>query len=446
MTSKELCEKRGPVAKQIKDLADLALKEGRDFTAEEKATWDKLNGDCNLIERQIEIAKRAELVMTSIPEPRGEKPGQGAVEHKPDDRKQAPESERRDVALQAWCRYQSGMDLTDEQAEACRSIGVNPRAREFVIPLNANFRQVKSEIGREVRAIGDSPQTVTTTAGGYLIPIGFSGELEKARLQFGGMLQAARILRTASGNQIEWPTTNDTGNTGELLSINTAAAEQAVVIGQKVLNAFKFSSKGVTVPTELLQDSAFNLASEIGMMLGERLGRIQNTYYTTGSGSSQPQGLIAASNGATVGKTAASATALDPDEILDLIHSVDPAYRSAGRFMFHDNTLLVLRKLKDGEGRYLWQPGTTAGEPSTIFGFPYTINQDMASSLTASAKPILFGDFSKFVVREVAEVRLRRLVEVRATLDQEVFVAFMRGDSEYINAGTNPIKCLQMAA
>lgn len=443
MTSKELREKRGPIGKQIKDLADLASKEGRDFTADEQSQWDKINADYDSLTKQIERAERSELVAGSEPEPRAERPGQGRVEHQPAERTARPQHEVRDLAMQGWCRAQVGMELTEEQVEACRAMGVRPNAQEFVISLEPDYRNVRN--GLERRAIGDSPQTVTTTAGGYLIPVGFSGELEKAMLAWGGMLQAARVVRTATGNQIQWPTTNDTGNTGELLAINTAAAEQAVTFGQKLLDAYKFSSKGVTVPTELLHDSAFNLATELGMMLGERLGRIQNTYYTTGSGSSQPQGLIAASNGASSGVTAASATAIDPDEILDLIHSVDPAYRANARFMFHDNTLKALRKLKDGEGRYLWQEGTTGGAPASIFGYPYTINQDMASSFASTGKPILFGDFSKHLVRQVAEVRLRRLSELRATSDQEVFVAFMRGDSEYLNAGTNPIKCLTMA-
>jgi HK97 family phage major capsid protein len=453
MTAKELREKRAKIAAQIRELNDKVQAEGRDFDAAEQENWTKVNADYDALSKQIERQERAELVTSDQDAPAGgertrrenSEPGRGDRRHDPRDHEDsASVEENRNLALQAWCRKQSGRGLTKRHVEACKAVGMNPRARELKVVLDPQYDRVRSAVrnGAERRAFGDGPQTVTTTAGGYVIPTGFVAELERARLQFGGILQAARILRTASGNQLEWPTTNDTGNTGELIGINTEVAMQAVTFGQKLLNAYKFSSKAVAVPVELLQDSAFNLATELGSMLGERLGRIMNTYYTTGSGSSQPQGLIAASNGASTGKTAASATALVPDEFLDMIHSVDPAYRTAARFMFHDAIMLAIRKMKDGEGRYYWQQGMLVGESDRVFGYPYTINQDMASSIASGNKTALFGDFSKFVVREVAEIRVKRLVERRAEFDQEVFIAFMRGDSEYINGGTNPIKVL----
>ena len=138
---------------------------------------------------------------------------------------------------------------------------------------------------------------------------------------------------------------------------NTQDSEQDMTFGVMTLDAYKYTSKIVRVSVELLQDSAFNLGAELGSLLGERLGRIQNTHATTGTGSSQPNGVVTAS---ALGKTAASATAITTDEIIDLFHSVDRAYRGNSSFMAADSTVAAIRKLKDGDSQYLWQPGLQA--------------------------------------------------------------------------------------
>jgi len=187
-----------------------------------------------------------------------------------------------------------------------------------------------------------------------------------------------------------------------------------------------------------MQDSAFNMDTEIGGALGERLGRSMNEYATTGSGTAQPNGAVTAS---VLGATAASSSAVTHDELLDLKHSVDPAYRTGAEWMFNDSTLLMLKKLKDNDARPLWAPGITVGAPNTIDGDTYVINQDMPS-FEATVKPILYGNFGKFVIRDVLDVQLVRLVERYAEYHQIGFIAIMRFDSELIDAGTNPLKHL----
>ena len=179
-------------------------------------------------------------------------------------------------------------------------------------------------------------------------------------------------------------------------------------------------------------------------MLGERLGRIQNRRCTTGDGAAKAEGITVAS---TEGKEAASATALDADEIIELIHSVDPSYRSQGsRFMMHDSVFLQVTLLKDGEGNYLHQPGLADGSDLRVRGYPVTINQHMASSVAASAKVMLFGLLSKYLIREVSTMRLRRLVERFAEYDQTAFLALLSFDGGLLDAGTHPVKHMVMAA
>ena len=305
---------------------------------------------------------------------------------------------------------------------------------------------LRDENGNRVQ----NAQTVTTSGGGYLIPQGFSDQLDIAMKQYGGMLQVADQVNTETGNPLPWPTVNDTGNVGELLAINTAAAAQDFTFGQVTLGAYKFSSKLVLVPLELLQDSYFNLDAFLANALGTRLGRILNTKLTVGTGTGEPTGIVTGAVSGKVGLTGQT-TSVIYDDLVDLYHSVDPAYRQspACRFMLADSSVKVIKKLKDSTGRPLWQPGIGAGIGTqfqdTILDKPYTVNQDMAA-MAASAKSIIFGDMSKYKYRRVMGVTLIRLVERYAEFGQVGFIAFMRADGTTIDAGTHPLAYYQNSA
>jgi HK97 family phage major capsid protein len=304
-------------------------------------------------------------------------------------------------------------------------------------------------ITSEQRAILETrtPQSTAAAAGGYTIPQAFSGELEVALKQFGGVRQAARIMATETGATMPWPTVNDTGNIGRLLAENTQVQNTGMTFNVVNFGAFKFSSDSVLVSEELLQDSAFDLNAFIGASLGERLGRITNQFYTTGTGSAQPQGVVSFAATGHVSTAAAGTYVIGWEDLVALEHSVDPAYRvsPSARFMLNDKTLRDIKLIKDGEDRPIWLPGIAVREPDTILGYQYTINQDMADQ-GEDAKPLLFGDFSKFVVRDVRGVTLLRLVERYADFHQVGFLAFLRSDSRGLNAGTGPIKYFQNAA
>lgn len=245
----------------------------------------------------------------------------------------------------------------------------------------------------------------TNTAGGYTVPTELASILVRAMKAWGPMYDEdiCTTLNTASGNAIKVPTVDDTAVTAVAHTEATALTDDGskdVTFGQKSLDAFAFDTEFVKWSWELDSDGIFNMETLLGDLLGERLGRIANLQLTTGSGAGAPNGIItAASNG----KTAASATAIASDELIDLLHSIDPAYRMSPkcRWMFNDTTLAAIRKLKDGQGNYLWQMGdVTAGQPGTLLGYKYSINQAMASIATTN-KTVLFGDFGKYFVRKV---------------------------------------------
>lgn len=338
-------------------------------------------------------------------------------------------------------------EARQEQAPEYKDV-FNKAIRFGAAALTAEERNVllahRQELPQEMRA----QSTGTDSAGGYTVPEGFSGELDRAIAAWGPMWDAniVRELVTSSGNPLPWPTVDDTTKTGRIKAENAAVTDDGsddVVFGQKQLDAYVYDTGMVRIPIELLQDSAFDMEALLNDLFGERLGRIANQVLTVGTGTNQPNGIVTASG---VGKTAASATAIDPDELIDLVHSVDPAYRASPkcRWQFNDNTLAAIRKLKDGNGNYLWQMGDVrTGEPSTILGFGYSVNQAMPD-IAAGAKPIIFGDHSRYVVRKVRGFSVLTLRERYAENFQIGMVGFKRFDGELLN--NNAVKHLAMAA
>jgi len=245
----------------------------------------------------------------------------------------------------------------------------------------------------------------TTTAGGFTVPTELATFIDKAMIATGPMYRSDlfTVINSADGRPFNIPTIDDTAVTAGAHTEGTQPTDDGgkdATFGQKSVSAYAFDSEWIRWSAELNADSVLNMESLLGELVGERLGRIANSKLTTGSGSSDVEGIVTNS---ALGKTAAATAAITADEIIDLIHSVDPAYRSAANvaLMMNDSTLAAVRKLKDGQGNYLWQMGNyQAGIPQNILGYNVVVNQAM-DSLAAAKKVMLFGDMSKFYVRKV---------------------------------------------
>jgi|15BtaG_2_1085339.scaffolds.fasta_scaffold00881_6 HK97 family phage major capsid protein len=306
---------------------------------------------------------------------------------------------------------------------------------DFVARLQMN--EIQNVLGTT------NPAYSGDTSPNELYGASFVEQMEEARLHFGGMNQVADIMTTDSGEPINWPTANDTGNQGVGIAEATAPAAADPSFGVVSWGAFKLSSKEIIVNRELIEDNQVRLVSRLAGMLGERLGREENRLFTVGAGTTEPTGIATAS---TSGLTGASNSAIIYDELIDLEHSVDPAYRgAANRYMFHDSTLLLIRKLKDSNGLYLWNSGAVSGIPSSLNGYGYTINQDM-DEYAATKKVVIFGDLKKFKIRRVRGTRLVVTDELYSRTDQVGFFAWVRVDSNLLDAGTNPVKHLTTPA
>lgn len=446
-STRELRERRARLVPHMRRLTSLANDSGHEWNAENESEWQRVNADYDALTRQIDSNERTQRAEADQRSPYGHPlVGRDDFDGRTmDGFGQVGEGRGRDMdlALAGWVRNATGHQVSPDEADACARYGVALNSGTFNVALRRTPTPVQGStwFRHEKRAMS----ATTGSEGGSTVPSGMVASLETALAYYGPMLQVADVLVTDQGNEISWPTANDTENEGELLGENRAAAETDVVFGATMFRAYKGSSKLLRVSSELLQDSAIALADSLGQMLGERIGRLMNRLLTVGTGASQPMGIVTAS---TLGVTAAGAAAITMDEVLALIHSVDPAYRevtTGAGFMCHDNVMLALRLLKDDQGRFLWESSTKVGQPDRLFGFPVFPNNSMASTVATGNKTLLFGALRKYKVRLVRVMRLRRLVERFAEYDQDGFLALMRFDGNLLDAGTHPVKYLQQA-
>lgn len=333
----------------------------------------------------------------------------------------------------------------EEATEAADAAAHNARNKH---PAIAKSRQLfakwlkggdKALTAQDWADIRATMSTTTGSEGGYTVQTDIAKTVADALKEYGGIRNVATVIQTEMGNPMSFPTSNGTSEVGELIPENTSANDLDPVFGTVALNVFKFSSKVIAVPIELLQDSSVDIEAFVLKRITDRLGRITNQLFTTGTGSSQPRGLVTAS---TVGKTGVTGqtTSITYDDLIDLVHSVDPAYRASGQcgFMLHDSTMREIRKLKDDTGRPVFLPGydgLAEAMPDTILGYPVTINQDMPV-MAANAKSVLFGDMSRYYVRDVLQNTLHRFEDsAYAKLGQVGFLAWARSGGNLIDVG-----------
>jgi len=298
--------------------------------------------------------------------------------------------------------------------------------------ITAENRQILESRAAQSSLVGED--------GGFTVPVELAQEIEKFLKAYGGIYDISRVITTASGNRINWPTGNNTGRKGYIVGQNVPAGDATkVAFGSIPLDSHKYTSGELLIPRELIEDSDFNIEAYIAEEIAESVGRAIAEDMAIGSGTNKPQGVVV---GASSGITGVP-TGITFDHMIDLQHSVNSAYRANARYVFNDDTLKVLRKVKGTDGHYIWTMGDArTGAPSLVAGMPYTISDDMPS-IAASAKPIVFGDFSKYLVRSVGEGRLLRSAELNMVSDQITLVYFRRVDARVVN--NQALKFLQIA-
>lgn len=291
------------------------------------------------------------------------------------------------------------------ELDAENFFGASPAKKEEGITIDALAAMaIYLRCGNDVTAeqsvaIRNAMSTTTTTEGGYTVPSEVASMVIDKLKAFGGMRDVATILSTATGVAMNWPTSDGTADVGAIVGQNTAVNVADITFGMIGLNPFYYTSNKIALPLELIQDSAIDVVAYVIDRLATRIARIQNTHFTVGGGTTVPDGVIPKAATGKAGTTGQTLTVLY-DDLVDLKHSVNRAYRQNARYMMNDLSVAAVSKLKDTTGRPIWNPALTAGAPDTLLGFPVAVNDDMAV-MAASAKSIAFGDFSKYTIRDV---------------------------------------------
>lgn len=424
MYANSLREQLGKLSVDMTAIISAAKKENnRGLTSDEATAFDKLAAEYERVEASVTRAEKSEDIVASLQKAAG-----GA--------KLAPTELE---AIQDKYRT-NGNAYSDKYEEKFWNF--------FRKEGKVENDDISFLSARLPQTILNTMSTTTGSQGGFVIPQGFSNQLEINMKWFGGM-GICGSFTTDTGNAFPWPTSDDTTNMGEIIGQNTQVSNVDAAFGQVLFGSYIFSSKLIKVPVALLQDSYFDLPGYFNEILGIRIGRLQNNKMTIGSGTGEPTGIVTAavSSGNIYTMPTGFSTGLNYDQLVNIEHSVDPAYRDTSTWMFHDSTLKALKLLKDASNRPLWQPGLTASfregagvnmSKPMILDHPYVINNDMPV-MAANATSILFGDMSKYKVRNIVGESTFTFQERFMDYLQKGFLAWLRRDGNLLDAGTHPV-------
>lgn len=378
--------------------AFLDSKRGTDgmLSAQDAATYDKMEADVVNLGKEIERLERQAAIDRELEQPTGrpitERPGQ------PDG------------------KAKSGR-ATDEYKTAFWRV-----MRSKSVP----------------HEIYNALQVGTDSEGGYLVPDEYEHTLIEALEEQNIFRQLAHVISTSSGDR-KIPVVRSHG-TAAWIDENAAYPESDDTFGQISISAFKLATT-IKVSDELLHDSVFDVPSYIAKEFARRIGSAEEEAFFVGDGAGKPTGILNDKDGAQVGITTGSATAITFDDVMDLFYSLRAPYRRSAVFIMNDSTVKALRKLKNGSGDYIWQPSVTAGTPDTILNRPvYT--SPFVPLLGSGTKPILFGDMNYYWVADREGRRFQRLNELYAPNGQVGFLSSERVDGKLILP--EAVKCLQM--
>lgn len=420
---KNLDANRKKAWEEQKAVLDAAATSGRELTAEEKQTvertdaeMDRLDGEikgwlerydreqehdtareayAGLIERQSE-EPRSDEFSNLVGFMRGEHPGHGKENG----------------------RNFFDIDITAVAREK-RAIRAGGRGADVLAAVLRSDPRIQAALSPDTAALG-----------GNLIPTDFVRQLYDYLEVFTGMRRAnVTVLTTESGNALEFPRVA-TGGTAVLVGAGTAIGGSDPTFGKMTLNAWKYGEI-VRVPVELLEDSGVDLPGFLAKDFGRAIGRASNAGYTTGTGSNQPEGLMAVIGTAVTGANGGTGI-FSYDDLIDLEYSVNSEYAMGAQWMMKRATIGRARKLKDNDGQYLWQAARLPGEPDTLDGYEVVENPAMAAVGTGLLS-VAFGDMSTFYIRDVGSIRVTRSDDRYFDTDEVGWKATLRTDSGLID-------------
>lgn len=386
MKIQDMMKKRAQAWDAAKKWMDEKTDENGMMTAEDAAQYDRMEAEITALTDQIERMKRAEETEKQMNQP------------------------MRD-ALRSKV---GGGERTEKKGRA---------TDEYRDAFWKMMRVGNAGVSQEIR---NALQVGTDSEGGYTVPEEFERTLIAALDENNIFRQFAKKITTSGDRKIP---TLETRGTAQWIEEEAEYPESDVSFGQKMISAFKLATR-IKISEELLADSAFDMSAFIASEFGRRIGRAEEEAFFTGDGSGKPTGILAA-GGAETGVTAAAADAITFDELVDLYHSLRTPYRGKAVWMMHDDTVKALRKVKDGNGQYLWQPAVTAGTPDTILGRAVHTSEFMPK-LATGKKAVMFGDLKHYWIADRGAYSFKRLNELYAVNGQIGFIASKRVDGKLI--------------
>lgn len=332
---------------------------------------------------------------------------------------------------------ESFRDATNHRRSPADKGKMSDAKRALDIWMRKSDRQMSRE---DAELIRNTMSTSTGSEGGYTVQTEVAASVIEALKSYGAMRRVASQITTSMGNDLSYPTTDGTSEEGEIVAQNASASAADPTFGTRALNVYKFSSKVIAVPIELLQDSLVDIQALVQARLRTRIGRIQNRMFSAGTGSGQPTGLTVA---ASVGKTGTTGqtTTIIYDDLVDLADSLDIAYTdeasTAPVWMTSQTLRKTLRKIKDTAGRPIWTPsydaGIAGGRADQIMGYDLVINNDMPAP-AANAKSLAFGQLGQYMVRDAMQVTLHRFDDsAYVKLGQIGFMAWARAGGNLLD-------------
>jgi len=405
-----LREQRLNTWEQAKAVAERAAEEKRSMTAEEERQWDEANNDLSKLDERIKSIldneKRAADAAMAMEE-----------------LAKAP------VDTRAMPREVGAVDYDAE----IRRIAKMPAGSGF----NINWPTNKAE----QRTLLDS---------NVPLPTSFVGQLYRYLIDTSTIRQTnPTVFSTSSGENLVVPRATAYGQAKWTAEAGALSAADPT-LSSVTLGAYKLGVL-VQISQELLADEGFDVTGFVASQAGMLIGVAADTAYVAGTGTTQPTGFTSSAStgvqaatgtGSTVGLPTAGAYA-NGDGLVELYHSIIPQYRPRASWVMHDQTIKLVRKLKDTTGQYLWQPALVAGQPDTLLGRPVYPDPHMPL-ISASTSPIAFGDFKGYFIRDVTPLRFERSDDYAFGTDLISFRALYRTDGQL--ADTSAIKLYTTAA
>jgi len=391
----ELREKRAKAWDAAKSFLD--SKRGTDgmLSAEDAATYDRMEQDVVNLGKEIERLERQAAIDAELNRPVSDpittKPGKAAGEEK-----------------------------TGRASDEYRA---------------SYWNMMRSKV--PTAGIMNALQVGTDSEGGYLVPDEFERTLVEALEEENIFRRLAHVIRTSSGDR-KIPVVATKG-TASWIDEEGAYTESDDAFGQVSIGAYKLGTM-IKVSEELLNDSVFNLETYISKEFARRIGAAEEAAFFTGNGTGKPTGVLTS---VSAGVTAASATAVTAEEIMDLFYALNAPYRKKAVWVLNDSTVKAIRKLKTGQGDYIWQPSLAAGTPDMLMGRPIYTSAYMPV-MAASAKSIMFGDLSYYWIADRQSRSFKKLNELYAATGQVGFLGMERVDGKLVL--TEAVKVLTQKA